>query len=290
MVKRKPIRILAIVSELFIATNLLRGNSLIKSMPKYRYTGFYLTEKILEAWYPPEEFKLITTFGALGYGKSAFAFKVLVQLIQILYDMTEEESWELVKQFIVFHPEQFFQKIDEIEENLKFPRIPSLVWDDAGLWLYALDWNDPFVKAFGKYVNVCRTHLASLILTTPSPDMVFKKIRKFPQAFNVKIIKRSGGRGHLWHRLAIPYLQYYNIVKGYRVMRCRYKRGIVEEPFNCRMPDKFYAWYKPLRDSYEDIALAMIKKKWEELKAKDRSILSLYYSDKLAVPALTLKL
>lgn len=211
----------------------------------------------------------------------------MVQLIQIVYKVDEGDAWELVKQFLVFHPEQFFQKLDDIEEHLLI-RIPGLIWDDAGLWLYALDWNDPFVKAFGKYMNVAKTHLGAVIMTTPSPDMIFKKIRKFPQAYNVNIIKESGNPYSIWDRLAIPYLQYFNIVKGYRVTRVRVKRAAARDRFSCRMPDDFFAWYKPLRDKYEDIALDLIKKRWKELAERDRTVLSQYYED-MVVPRLTLE-
>ena len=64
-----------------------------------------------------------------------------------------------------------------------------LIWDDAGLWLMALEHWHPFVRAVIKYLNVARTNWASLIFTTPLPTWVIKKIRGFPQAVTLKIIK-----------------------------------------------------------------------------------------------------
>lgn len=66
----------------------------------------------------------------------------------------EFQAWMLLKQLIVFHPEQFFQKLQDLREAGNKLRIPSLIWDDASLWLYALDWNDPFIIKVGKYMNV----------------------------------------------------------------------------------------------------------------------------------------
>lgn len=255
----------------------------------YGLPGWIITRKILEAWYPPEEFKLVTIYGPLGYGKSAFAFKIVVELLCVVYHLKVKEAWEMLKQFILFHPEQFFQKLDDISEYVVDGRVPGIVWDDAGLWLYALDWNDPFVKAFGKYLNVARTHLGSIIMTTPSPDMIFKKVRKFPQAYNVNVRKTTGNPANAYDRLAVPYLQYYNIVKGYRVTRVKIKGAVAQDPFNCYLPDDFYAWYKPLRDKYEDIALDLIKKRWKELTERDKTLMSQYYEE-MKVPRLTMKL
>ena len=256
---------------------------------------FESTNKILECLYPPEEFKLMTCYGPLGYGKSALALKIIVDVLKHWYahsvlDISdpiekEHQAWELVKQLIVFHPEQFFKKLEEIRKVGDGERIPALCWDDAGLWLYALDWNDPFIIRVGKYMNVARSRLGSVIMTTPTPDYIFKKIRKFPQAINLSIYKVTGkktGSGP-YLRQAKAYLQYYNIVKGYRV------RGpIYYEDFSCLMPDWFYEWYKPLRDAYEKIALDMMMEEWDKTKEKS-DVLDLRRYKELQVPKLTFK-
>ena len=257
--------------------------------------NFATTGKILDCLYPPEEFRLITAYGPLGYGKSTLSCKIVVDVLKIWYrhtsldyDDPEEldfRAWEMLKQFIVFHPEQFFQKLHDVREISKTQRIPSLIWDDAGLWLYALDWNDPFIIRVGKYMNVARSRLGSVIMTTPTPDYIFKKIRKFPQAINLSIYKVTGKKTGMgpYLRQAKAYLQYYNIVKGYRV------RGpIYYEDFSCLMPDWFYEWYKPLRDAYEKIALDMMMEEWNKTKEKS-DVLDLRRYKELQVPKLTFK-
>jgi hypothetical protein len=44
----------------------------------------------------------------------------------------------------------------------------------------------------GRYMNVARSRLSSIILTTPSPKYIVKKLRGFPDAYNVSIIKPTG--------------------------------------------------------------------------------------------------
>jgi len=123
-------------------------------------------------------------------------------------------------------------------------------------------------------------------MTTPTPDFIFKKIRKFPQAINLSVMKETGnGRGKaIYQRRAKAYLQYYNIVKGYRV-----KGPIYIERFLCLMPDWFFKWYKPLRDAYEEMAYNLMMEEWNKAKEKSDA-LDMNKYEALKVPALTLKI
>lgn len=221
------------------------------------------TVYILSDLVPPEGFKLFIVYAGLGKGKSAYAIFSFVETLMNWYHVEEAEAWEMVKTFLVFHPQQFFDKLDQIETS-GYGRIPGLIWDDAGLWLYALDWNDPFIKSFGKYLNIARTLLASLMLTTPSVKWIFSKVRDFPDAYTISIIKVTGNKRARWRRGA----------KGYQsVLLPDQKKSRVyhrfTDIFNCRMPDTFFSWYKPLRDSYEKLARDLIKQNWAKLKDKE---------------------
>ena len=227
-----------------------------------RSDPFTMTDLIYEACTPPTEFKLFTIYAGLGKGKSAYAIFVLVETLMNWYKVREREAWDMVKGFICFHPEQFFAKLRQIRDE-GLHRVPGLIWDDAGLWLYALDWNDPFVKALGKYMNVARSRLASLILTTPTPQWIIKKLRGFPDAFNVSIIKPTGAPGTQWYREAKGYQEI--VLPDMRKSRIYHR---FSDFFNCYMPDEFFKWYSPLRDAYEELALALIEKAWDTSRAK----------------------
>jgi hypothetical protein len=39
------------------------------------------------------------------------------------------------------------------------------------------------------------------------------------------------------------------------------------------MPDKFFEWYKPLRDAYEDMALALVMEKWDVISKSSHALI-----------------
>jgi hypothetical protein len=243
-----------------------------------------MAKKIMNAYYPPEEFYIFITYAPLGYGKSTYDFKSCVEVLQRIYHLDEAQSWEKLKQFIAFHPSQFFEKIEQIEAT-GLKRVPFVVWEDMGLWLYPLEHHDPFVESFIKYLNVARTHLGAIVGSTPSPEWVLKKLRRFPSAFTIRIQKINGDTSYTheatWTRDAVGYRFWLHAdLKHSGVKRLWVDR------FNCKMPDSFFEWYKPLRDSYEDLALALVKEKWTQISKDSKALLIQSYPS-LSLPALT---
>ena len=246
-------------------------------------TNFVLAKKILDAYYPPEEFYIFITYAPLGYGKSTYDFKACVEVLQRVYHITEEQAWEKLKEFIVFHPTQFFEKVKQIEAT-GLKRVPFLVWEDMGLWLFALEFHNPFIEAFIKYLNVARTHLAALVGSTPSPEWVLRKLRRFPSAFSIRIAKINGDTSHTheitWTRTATGYRFWIHAdLKHTGVRKCW------EDRFNCKMPDDFFQWYKPLRDAYEDMALSLVMEKWDAISKSSHALILESYPN-LALPEL----
>mgnify|MGYP000094193122 CR=1 FL=1 len=226
---------------------------------------FQLTKHLLQAYFPPEEFKLAVIYAPLGYGKTTYQFKVTADYLMCRYKLTEKEAWESVKYLLVFHPEQFFEKLDQGQE-LGYDRL-LLNWDDAGLWLFALDFHDPFIEEFIKWLNVARSDCVGLLCSTPSPMMVIRKLRNFPEAIKIRIIKPSGHTlGHrMWHRIAKAYHLFLMPDERKYIVR-----KMFADQFICQMPNDFYEWYKPRRKAYAKIARRLLKQRWEELKARSR--------------------
>lgn len=227
---------------------------------------FSSTRLILEAWGPseekkPEEFRLFIVYGPLGRGKSAYAVKTGVQVLQAVYGLNEAEAWEKVKEFVIFSPEQFFEKLEKMMAS-GVRRYPFVIWDDAGLWLSAMDWTDPFLKTFSKYLNVVRTMFASFILTTPMPRDVLRRLRTLPDAIVVKILDDSN-KEEPWRRLAHGYLNWFT-PDGKRTG----VRQIFSDPYSCKLPDEFFAWYRPYRDTYQKIAFQLLREEWERKKSQ----------------------
>jgi len=202
---------------------------------------------------------------------SSYDIKCGVEVLQRVYHLSEDEAWEKIKQFIVFHPTQFFEKIQEIE-NTGFKRVPFIIWEDMGLWLYALDYRDPFIEAFIKYLNVARTHLGALIGSSPSPEWVLRKLRRFPSAYTIRVQKVDGHTSHTikasWLRDAVGYKFWLHAD-----LRHSGVRKIWVDRFHCKMRDDFFEWYKPVRDSYEDMALQLLREKWEQMSKKGKALM-----------------
>ena len=223
----------------------------------------FVTSDLIRKAYKKNECRVFLIYGPLGIGKSTFASKVLAEL----YAVKGAPNWEAVKTRIVFTPKQFVEKCEYMIEN--DIRDLSLIWDDAGLALLALEFQNPWIRAVIKYLNVMRTNLASLILTTPLPTWIIKKIRGFPQCVTVKIIRARSDEAH-------P--KRYRIAKAYRFwispdMKKSGVTRIYEDFFTALMPNKFYyEFYKPLRESYAKKAVRDMRAQLKNVIAADEDL------------------
>jgi hypothetical protein len=221
---------------------------------------FTLTDIILDKYYL-DEFEGVLVYGPLGFGKSSYCSQAVAEAYGIHsgvvagYNKNKEpyySDWEATKLRLKFHPKEVMTFLLEREE-----RDITFIWDDAGLWLYALDWTHPFVKAFGRYLNVARTDFGSILFTTPNPMMVMKKVRDMPQVRTVKIIKQDVDNLKTHYKL--------RMAKIYQMwMTPDLKKSGVKEThrdiFHAYLPDDFYRWYKPKRDYYAKMAKMMMSK------------------------------
>jgi hypothetical protein len=87
-----------------------------------------------------DDFLLVIIYGPLRMGKSAYAMKVLGQVYEYFYG--EKLSVGLLKKYMGFHPAEVIDDWMDITE-----RIPMYIWDDAGFWLYSMDWNNPLLRS-----------------------------------------------------------------------------------------------------------------------------------------------
>ena len=218
----------------------------------------FLTTELIEKAYRRDECLVLLPYGPLGIGKSTFACKVVAEL----YQKNGKPNWEAVKSRLVFHPSEFVEKCSELMERGEKDK--CLVWDDAGLWLLSLEHWHPFVRAVVKYLNVARTNWGALIFTTPLPTWVIKKVRGFPQAITLKIVRASSDEQH-------P--QRPRIARAFRYwvtpdMKKSGVREIYRDKFSGLMPNRFYYWYKPLRDSYAARAIKGMKEELQHLVSK----------------------
>jgi len=193
--------------------------------------------------YRNDDFILVIIYGPLRMGKSAYAMKVLGQVYEYFYG--KPLSPDLVRDYMGFHPSEVIERWLELGDK----RIPMYVWDDAGYWLYSLDWFDPLLKAIQKYFNVLGTDMNCLLLTTPDPTWVLSKILNMPGTVRGEIKKTRGGIRD------DPSTLFARRCRGYKPYRMPdLKRTGVnvlwEDDFSCRMPDEVWDYYYPLRRGY----------------------------------------
>ena len=199
------------------------------------------TVELIDYNYYLNEMSPLIVYGKLGIGKSSYA----MQVSACAYGTYDNPDWEKMKEYIVFKPEDFVQRcMDMLDED---QREKVLIWDDAGLWLYAMDYNDPFVIAVTKYLNVARTNWAAIIFTTPTPTMVIKKLRSLPDCLTIKITKITDDRVRI-QRLRKARVYEHRMLPD--MIKSRTKDKWDDVGWDAMLPDDVYKWYDPIRKKY----------------------------------------
>lgn len=209
-----------------------------------------ITTRMIKQAFRNDQFYLFIIYGPLRWGKSSYAAQVLAELYH---------SWdpEVLKNYMGCDPRDVLKRWRaQTKKELAY------VWDDAGLWLHSLDWNSPFVRSVGKYLNVAGTEWAGLILTTPLPTWIAKKVRGIPQAISIKIMKCSGHQPN--RRIARAYRWW-----THPDMKKTGVKKIYEDLFDVMLPEQFYEWYKPYREYFAKMAKQMAYDDLKTIKLPD---------------------
>lgn len=208
------------------------ADSLSYPKPSYIPTAASFIKK---AWIE-DECVFYSIYGPLRYGKTSYAMKILASL----YDTWDPE---ILKNFIVYHPKELIALIDK-PRSAKF-KYPAFVWDDAGVHLSAMKWEDPVLKRICEAMNLVGTLFAGVIFTTPLPTYVVKKIRGLPSCANVRIYKVNNNPNK--PRVARGYYQWLA-----PDMKKSGVKPFIDDKFSAIMPTKFFEWYQPYREGYND--------------------------------------
>lgn len=214
-----------------------------------------------------DDFNLFIIHGTPRIGKSAYAIKAMGQAIDYLwgediFTITGSTGFRrapICQKYMGWDPAEVVETWIDITK-----RIPNYTWDDAGYWLFSLNWTDPLLISVQQYMNVVGTDMNSMLLTTPDPGWILSKIATMPGAMRIKIIKRRGGRSdsdsNVFSRRALGYVPWkYPDLKGGGVNKK------LEDDFSCKLPEEFYKWYKPTREKYALRAKLAMR---EELKRR----------------------
>jgi len=217
---------------------------------------FALSDEIYWKW-RKDEAELIIISGEFGKGKSSCA-------IQILRELYEGDEW---KKYMVFKPEQFLGLVDDLMSFDPPKKVPAIVWDDAGLWLYAMEFSDPRVVSVVKFLNVMRTVVGGLILTTPTDEMIVRKIPTLPGTRLATVTE-----GH--RKTGTSDIRRFSVAKTIRTKwGKKFVKDYMEDYFNVMLPQEVYNYYKPLRDGYAREANILMRQAWRDrLKALDPTL------------------
>lgn len=172
-----------------------------------------------------------------------------------------ESDYESVKPLIKYYPKDVVLSCKNM--LLKGERLECMLWDDAGTWLNAMEYNNPFVVAFMEYVSLARSNWAMIILTTPVEEWILKKLKTARGLLHCEIFKTAGFSHKSRPRMA----------RGYKIVKYKnrvrpYFQTEWEDSFEAMMPDDFYKWYKPLRDSYARVAADKMERAISKRRAK----------------------
>lgn len=204
--------------------------------------------KLIRKWYKEGEFRLVLVYGTGGIGKTSYALQCVKQV--------DPENY---RQRFIFPPKQFVDTVTWLKNSDL--RIPALVWDDMGFWMYTLDYNDPFVKSAVKFFNVARTVVSCIIGTTTSMKMLTSSVRNM-DALTVKIVAARDN----------PYT---SLAKGYRTSLqpnlMRLVKTVFEDEYPRYMEQDDYQWYRPVRDSYVNEAITLMQESLIKRKTIEKS-------------------
>lgn len=200
------------------------------------------TVNAIRDWYINDEFRPMIVQGFHGYGKSSFAAYVASEIYGTW-------NWSFLKDYIVFHPREFLEKIMKVKI-----KHPLMIWDDAGYWLNSMDYQNKFVKAVGKYMQVARLDWACIMFTSINASDVIRKVRGIEGRYKIKITKKGSNQVSPHRRTATTY-EYWESPDGSQYG----ETGLYDERFKAWMPTQYYDGYLPYRRSFTQQAKRTVK-------------------------------
>lgn len=210
-------------------------------------TGLETCKRIKLA-YRYDEGQGYIVYAPRGFGKSSFKFHVAAEVLSTSKDPPD---WDAIKKWLVFTPKEF---VDIVLRT--YSMRPVLLWDDAGYWLNRLFWYEPFVKETMRYITLQRTQFAAVMFSTPSLRFLPSKLIELEDVFRVKILKEESNQDTPNSRPRIAWVKrpwYSDDLKRHGATT------VWRDQFSALMPDHFYRWYEPLRDSYLKIATERLR-------------------------------
>ena len=224
-----------------------------------------------------DEFKVFIVEGDNGYGKSTYSNKTIAEC----YNKNGVRNWDtnwLFPGHLGYHPYEVQWKWKRKPKNRKDK---IFHWDDAASWLNKLKAHERLVRDVCVYLQTARSDWGVIIFSCIDKEDLAKAIREYRNAVIVTITKNSDNSDafHKNRRVATARVFYKNARGQQRYDTlweeefdarvpgnyCIDSPEIVKYPSKAQMRDPnitwgFYGWYKPLRDTYTELAKRMMER------------------------------
>jgi hypothetical protein len=189
-----------------------------------------------------------------GIGKSVLALRMLYWAYG---------SWDEAKNYIFYTPQEFVDRFKELYD--KGRRVPLVVWDDAGEWLFRARFREKFAITVIEYLEVIRTVVANLLFTATSINKLLKGVRESIKY--VILIKSEGTWGSGDKRVKVSKATLYLNSEDLWAWSPNRKRPepLMEYTFYVLLPDHVYQWYNEYRRKYVGLALEKTRRELEAL-------------------------
>ena len=193
-----------------------------------------------------------------GYGKSMYNLKAIAQLLYMLNECTENQSWTQALECMIFTPDQLMERIDyNIEHDVISP-----VWciDDAAVHFSSYLF---FINVFQSALmnaafDTIRTVVHNLLINCPQKKRLLKALQHYDD-YEVTIYKAQG-----YNRRAVC-IKWFSLPSGTREFRKEF-----EDHFSCYTPNWVYNKYMEQRKMYLkeiNVEMQRLRDKLQEKKA-----------------------
>jgi len=204
--------------------------------------------------------------GRRGVGKSSYCIKVMKEVYQNMYNLSDKEAWEMALDHILFDLDDvipFLKKASNRDES-----VPVVTWDDAGVHGSNLRWftNMHQVEMLKGLTDTIRTGVTGFIINCPDREGLLRVLRNYNDLI-VSIVKAGGGGGQKYQNYAREGRGYtqYKLPSGTR----RIYKSYVDE-FSCYIPKKYYEKYMGKRKLYFQKAVKAMEE-WQQKLQQEKN-------------------
>ena len=202
--------------------------------------------------------------GRRGVGKSSYCIKVMKEVYQTMYDLSDKEAYQMALDHILFDLDDVIPFLKKASMGKK--PVPIVTWDDAGVHGSNLRWftNMHQVEMLKGLTDTIRTGVTGFIINCPDREGLLRALRNYNDLI-VSIVKAGGGGGK-------QYQNYSRIGRGYTMFKLPsgtkriYKS--YEDEFSCYIPKYFYEQYMEKRKKYFKKAVEAMEE-WQEKVQKE---------------------